>query len=300
MSTRFLEIIEKSRKGNPNNKGTPPKPSQLNESQKYVRLQTDKGRFYQTPEGTFPSVTTILTATDPKGNGNIERIKRENPALAQDWDRLRYMGTLVHGVVSAYYRHGEHWAEDQDFPHGVLMDGKKLLGIDESKDILDELQSVKPQVAALRDVLYQFRSPLWSEGPIGELANNSALTIGDDQIPRIWHPRLGYAGCPDIALCKYRGETVMVDIKTSNCRYSRSYGKGKFKFDKVKLQLAAYDLAMQHTLDVPPHDKLLAMVVHPLKDSDCMYKAQIIELTEDERLTAEKDWKQRVYQYKAS
>ena len=96
------------------------------------------------------------------------------------------------------------------------------------------------------------------------------LSMGGDGISRVWHPGIhenknqGWAGAPDI-IAEYKGQLILGDLKTSNGPYySRwpgsetpkgEYGKrraGFVKYTKCQLQLAAYSLAIEHTIDLVP------------------------------------------------
>jgi hypothetical protein len=94
--------------------------------------------------------------------------------------------------------------------------------------------------------------------------------MGGDGISRVWHPGVhetetwGWAGAPDI-VAEYQGQTVLGDLKTSNGLYFSKwpgpetprdqYGMkraGFMKYQKCQMQMAAYALALEHTVGIVP------------------------------------------------
>jgi len=86
----------------------------------------------------------------------------------------------------------------------------------------------------------------------------------------VWHPgvneeeKWGWAGAPDI-VAEYKGKIVLGDLKTSNGPYyskwpgpetpKNQYGMrraGFMKYQKCQLQLAAYALGLEHTVNIKP------------------------------------------------
>lgn len=75
---------------------------------------------------------------------------------------------------------------------------------------------------------------------------------------------MGWAGTPDI-VCEYKGKVVLGDLKTSNGPYyarwpgadtpKKLYGMkraGFMKYSKCQMQMAAYALALEHTVNIKP------------------------------------------------
>ena len=191
-----------------------------------TRLSIDGSRHYKTPYGALPSVTTILSAT--QGNkAALERWNKKNPGKREEAAKR---GTAVHSRME-HYLLGE-----REFP---------------KDDIVD------PFWKGLPEKLDKFDNVIWAENPIQD---DYSWTIGGDGISRGWHPgdgdgeTHGWAGAPDI-----------IDLKTSNGLY---YGKwpgadtprdeygmrraGFVKYQKCCMQLAAYDLAIEHTIGIKP------------------------------------------------
>ena len=204
-----------------------------------TRLTINGSRHYKTPYGDLPSVTTILSATS--GNkAALERWAKKNPGGRE---AAAARGTKVHSLMEEY-----------------------LLGIDKDPQIDD------PEIAefwnGLPDNLSKLENILWAENPVDP--DTYGWTLGGDGISRVWHPgkdensKHGWAGAPDI-VAEYKGKIVLGDLKTSNGPYyskwpgsdtpKSEYGKrraGFMKYSKCQLQLAAYALALEHTIDIVP------------------------------------------------
>lgn len=204
-----------------------------------TRLTINGSRHYKTPYGALPSVTTILSATS--GNkAALERWAAKNPGGRE---AAAARGTKVHSLMEEY-----------------------LLGINKDPVIEDE------EIAAFWDGLPQNLDKLdrvvWAENPANP--NDFAWTMGGDGISRVWHPGVhetetwGFAGAPDI-VAEYKGKVVLGDLKTSNGPYyakwpgpetmKSEYGMkraGFMKYTKCMMQLGAYALALEHTVNIVP------------------------------------------------
>jgi len=64
--------------------------------------------FYQTPDGRFPSVTTVVGW---KKNQFFAEWRKNNPKEAQ---RTRVRGTKLHSLVENYVKNSPEWNKDQD------------------------------------------------------------------------------------------------------------------------------------------------------------------------------------------
>ncbi len=204
-----------------------------------TRVTIDGSRYYKTPYGALPSVTTILSATS--GNkAALERWAKKNPGGRE---AAAARGTKVHSLMEEY-----------------------LLGVNKNPQI------DSPEIAefwdGLSDNLDKLENVVWAENPVNPY--DYAWTMGGDGISRVWHPganesdKHGWAGAPDI-VAEYQGKLILGDLKTSNGPYySRwpgadtpkgEYGKrraGFMKYTKCQLQLAAYSLALEHTIGLVP------------------------------------------------
>ena len=221
-------------------------------SQGDTRVTIDGSRHYKTPYGALPSVTTILSATS--GNkAALERWAKKNPGGRE---AAAARGTKVHSLMEEY-----------------------LLGVNKDPQIED------PEIAefwdGLADNLDKLENVVWAENPANP--DDYGWTMGGDGISRVWHPGVdenksqGWAGAPDI-VAEYKGQLVLGDLKTSNGPYySRSpgagtpkseYGKrraGFMKYSKCQLQMAAYALALEHTIGLKP--ELIMTFVATREDS---------------------------------
>jgi len=204
-----------------------------------TRLTIDGSRHYKTPYGALPSVTTILSATS--GNkAALERWAKKNPGGRE---AAAARGTKVHSLMEEY-----------------------LLGINKDPQIDD------PEIAEFWDGLPtnldKLENVVWAENPAKP--DDYGWTMGGDGISRVWHPGAdknqtqGWAGAPDI-VAEYKGQLVLGDLKTSNGPYysrwpgagtpKSEYGKrraGFMKYSKCQLQMAAYSLALEHTIGLKP------------------------------------------------
>ena len=204
-----------------------------------TRLTINGNRHYKTPYGALPSVTTILSATG--GNkAALERWAAKNPGGRE---AAAARGTRVHSLMEEY-----------------------LLGINKDPVIDDE------EIAAFWDGLPQNLDKLervvWAERPANP--DDFAWAMGGDGISRVWHPGAhetetwGWAGAPDI-VAEYKGKVVLGDLKTSNGPYyakwpgpdtlKSEYGMkraGFMKYQKCQMQMGAYALALEHTVNIVP------------------------------------------------
>ena len=204
-----------------------------------TRLTINGSRHYKTPYGALPSVTTILSATG--GNkAALERWAKKNPGGRE---AAAARGTKVHSLMEEF-----------------------LLGI-ERNPVIDD-----PEIASFWEGLPQnlekLENVIWAENPAKP--GDFGWTMGGDGISRVWHPgvneeeKWGWAGAPDI-VAEYKGKIVLGDLKTSNGPYyskwpgpetpKNQYGMrraGFMKYQKCQLQLAAYALGLEHTVNIKP------------------------------------------------
>lgn len=223
-----------------------------------TRLTINGSRHYKTPYGALPSVTTILSATS--GNkAALERWAAKNPGGRE---AAAARGTKVHSLMEEY-----------------------LLGINKDPVIEDE------EIAAFWDGLPQNLDKLdrvvWAENPANP--DDFAWTMGGDGISRVWHPGVkeeetwGWAGAPDI-VAEYKGKVVLGDLKTSNGPYyakwpgpetmKSEYGMkraGFMKYTKCMMQMGAYALALEHTVNIIPE---ILMIFVATKDRCQVFAVQ--------------------------
>ena len=204
-----------------------------------TRLTINGNRHYKTPYGALPSVTTILSATG--GNkAALERWAAKNPGGRE---AAAARGTRVHSLMEEY-----------------------LLGINKEPVIDDE--EIALFWEGLPQNLDKLERVVWAENPANP--DDFAWTMGGDGISRVWHPGVhetenwGWAGAPDI-VAEYKGKVVLGDLKTSNGPYyakwpgpdtlKSEYGMkraGFMKYQKCQMQMGAYALALEHTVNIVP------------------------------------------------
>ena len=204
-----------------------------------TRLTINGSRHYRTPYGSLPSVTTILSATSGS-KAALERWAKKNPGGRE---AAAARGTRVHSLMEEY-----------------------LLGVNKDPQIDDE--EIAAFWSGLPENLDKLERVFWAENPVNP--DDFAWTIGGDGISRVWHPGVhetevrGWAGAPDIG-AEYKGKVVLGDLKTSNGLYFSKwpgpetprdqYGMkraGFMKYKKCMLQLGAYALGMEHTINISP------------------------------------------------
>ncbi len=206
-----------------------------------TRLTINGSRHYKTPYGALPSVTTILSET--QGNkAALERWAKKNPGGKE---AAAARGTKVHSLM-------EHF----------------LLGSDRNPEIKN--LEIAEFWEGLPENLGKLENIVWAENPANP--DDYAWTMGGDGVSRVWHPGFnedgdenwGWAGTPDI-VAEYKGKVVLGDLKTSNGPYysrwpgpstpKNEYGKrraGFMKYQKCQMQMAAYALALEHTVKIIP------------------------------------------------
>lgn len=204
-----------------------------------TRLTINGNRHYKTPYGALPSVTTILSAT--QGNkAALERWAAKNPGGRE---AAAARGTKVHSLMEEY-----------------------LLGI--NKEPVIDNEEIAQFWEGLPQNLDKLERVVWAENPANP--DDFAWTMGGDGISRVWHPGVhetenwGWAGAPDI-VAEYKGKVVLGDLKTSNGLYfsrwpgpetlKSEYGMkraGFMKYQKCQMQMGAYALALEHTVNIVP------------------------------------------------
>jgi hypothetical protein len=204
-----------------------------------TRLTINGNRHYKTPYGALPSVTTILSATG--GNkAALERWAAKNPGGRE---AAAARGTRVHSLMEEY-----------------------LLGI--NKEPVIDNEEIAQFWDGLPQNLDKLERVVWAENPANP--DDFAWTMGGDGISRVWHPGVhetetwGWAGAPDI-VAEYKGKVVLGDLKTSNGPYyakwpgpdtlKSEYGMkraGFMKYQKCQMQMGAYALALEHTVNIVP------------------------------------------------
>jgi len=215
-----------------------------------ARITLNGKRHYTTPlfTGPAPSVTTIISETASEQNKKkLEMWSKANPGVKE---KAAERGTAVHYGMEQYLKGNK----DPEIPEEYI-----------------EFWSGMPKI------LDQFGDVLWAESPILEAFD---FTMGADEVARVWgadEEGRAWAGAPDI-IGFVEDKLTLADLKTSVKPYSRKWPKeyekgskewrdllgGYMKFKKTCKQLAAYDLAIQQTLDVKV-DQAAILVSTPLR-----------------------------------
>ena len=215
-----------------------------------ARITLNGKRHYTTPlfTGPAPSVTTIISETASEQNKKkLEMWSKANPGVKE---KAAERGTAVHYGMEQYLKGNK----DPEIPEEYV-----------------EFWSGMPKI------LDQFGDVLWAESPILEAFD---FTMGADEVARVWgadEEGRAWAGAPDI-IGFVEDKLTLADLKTSVKPYSRKWPKeyekgskewrdllgGYMKFKKTCKQLAAYDLAIQQTLDVKV-DQAAILVSTPLR-----------------------------------
>lgn len=201
-----------------------------------ARISLNGKRHYTTPlpTGPAPSVTTIIGETASEANKRkLEMWSKNNPGVKE---KAAERGTAIHYGMECYLK------------------GNK------NPEIADEY---KDFWAGMPPILDQFEEVLWAESPVLDKFN---FTMGADEVARVWgcdSEGRAWAGAPDI-IAVANGKLTLADLKTSVKPYSRRWPKdlekgspewrdllgGHMKFKKTCKQLAAYDIAIEQTLDM--------------------------------------------------
>ena len=201
-----------------------------------ARISLNGKRHYTTPlpTGPAPSVTTIIGETASEANKRkLEMWSKNNPGVKE---KAAERGTAIHYGMECYLK------------------GNK------NPEIAEEY---KDFWAGMPPILDQFEEVLWAESPV---LDKFDFTMGADEVARVWgsdSEGRAWAGAPDI-IAVANGKLTLADLKTSVKPYSRRWPKdlekgspewrdllgGHMKFKKTCKQLAAYDIAIEQTLDM--------------------------------------------------
>jgi hypothetical protein len=192
-----------------------------------TRFEIDGVRYYRTGDDAtkaYPSVTAILGKTaGAKAQQTLAQWNLRNPGARE---AAAKRGSIIHAACEAYIR------------------GRPI-------DVPEELL---PYWNGLSKHLDRYDSFLWSEKP---LLPKWSFCTGEEGLSRVWSHKHKYCGCPD--LVGYRkGAIWLADFKSSVGPYSRYYPKednraqfgGWSKFNKCGIQLGAYAIALEETLDI--------------------------------------------------
>ena len=200
-----------------------------------ARLTINGKRHYNTPFNTGPaaSVTTIISETASEANKKkLEMWSKNNPGVKE---AAAERGTAIHSCMEHYLK-----KEDVDVPPQY-----------------EDFWSGMP------DILDQFQEVIWAETPLYE---KHQFALSSDGIGRVWgrdEEERPWVGSPDI-IGVAGNKLTLADLKTSVKPYCRWWPKdlekgstewrdrlgGYMKFNKCCLQLGAYALGIEQTLNM--------------------------------------------------
>jgi len=202
---------------------------------KDARIVLNGKRHYYNPFGTdpTPSVTTLISETASEANKKkLEMWSKNNPGVKE---AAAERGTAIHSCMEMYLKKQpfEVPPEYSDFWTGM------------------------------EPMLDQFEEVIWAETP---LYDHHQYCLSSDEVGRVWgrnNEGFSWVGSPDI-IGVANGKLTLADLKTSAKPYCRWWPKdlekgslewrnrlgGYMKFNKCCLQLGAYALGIEQTLNM--------------------------------------------------
>ena len=215
-----------------------------------ARITLNGKRHYTTPlfTGPAPSVTTIISETASEQNKKkLEMWSKANPGVKE---KAAERGTSIHYGMEQYLKGNKNPEIPKEY---------------------EEFWNGMPPILDL------FGDIIWAESPVLDAFD---FTLGSDDVARVWgadNEGRAWAGAPDI-IGFVKDKLTLADLKTSVKPYSRKWPKdyekgsqpwrdllgGYMKFKKTLKQLAAYDLAIQQTLNITV-DQAAILVSTPLR-----------------------------------
>jgi len=202
---------------------------------KPARVVINGKRHYETPFNTGPaaSVTTIISQTASEANKKkLEMWSKNNPGVKE---AAAERGTAIHSCMEMFLK----------------------------KEVFDVPPQYQEFWTGMPDILEQFEEVLWAETP---LRDDHFFSLSEDGIGRVWGrdaEERPWVGSPDI-IGVANGKLTLADLKTSAKPYCRWWPKdlekgclewrnrlgGYMKFKKTCLQLGAYALGIEQTLNM--------------------------------------------------
>lgn len=241
---------------------------------KPARIVINGKRHYETPFLTGPaaSVTTIISETASEANKRkLELWSKNNPGVKE---AAAERGTSIHSCMEHYLK-----KEDVDVP-----------------------QEYEDYWNGMPNMLDQFQEVIWAETP---LLDHHQFALSEDGIGRVWgrdEEERPWVGSPDI-IGIAGGKLTLADLKTSAKPYCRWWPKeypkgspewrvrlgGYMKFKKCCLQLGAYALGIEQTLNMKVDQA--AILVSTPED------IQLFKISRRHLDFCEKDWLKVVGEY---
>ena len=241
---------------------------------KPARIVINGKRHYETPFLTGPaaSVTTIISETASEANKKkLELWSKNNPGVKE---AAAERGTAIHSCMEHYLK-----KEDVDVP-----------------------EQYADYWTGMPNILNQFDEVVWAETP---LYDDHQFALSEDGIGRVWgrdEEERPWVGSPDI-IGIAGGKLTLADLKTSAKPYCRWWPKdypkgspewrvrlgGYMKFKKCCLQLGAYALGIEQTLNMKVDQA--AILVSTPEDT------QLFKISRRHLDFCQKDWLKVVAEY---
>ena len=195
-----------------------------------TRIDTDHGRFYQTPTGKYPSVNTILDATMlPEDIARLEKWRKKNEKLPKQEGEISAAerGTLMHEAVANYF-------QDRTLTNPELH------------------PTVQPYWKSIKPWLLKAGQPATVT-----FSSSSSSPIPTVELP-VYHSELQYAGTLDWIGYWEDDILSLVDFKSSGRMKKKSW------MGRARLQCAAYKLAFESLFDLRIENVVIP-VANPFK-----------------------------------
>ena len=239
-----------------------------------ARITLNGKRHYNTPFNTGPaaSVTTIISETASEANKKkLEMWSKNNPGVKE---AAAERGTAIHSCMEMYLKR-----EDFDVP-----------------------EQYSDFWGGMPDILDQFQEVIWAETPLYE---KHQFALSSDGIGRVWgrdEEERPWVGSPDI-IGVAGNKLTLADLKTSVKPYCRWWPKdlekgstewrdrlgGYMKFNKCCLQLGAYALGIEQTLNMKVQQA--AILVSTPKDT------QLFKISRRHLNSCQEKWLKVVNEY---
>ena len=243
-------------------------------NEKPARVTIHGKRHYETPFNTGPaaSVTTIISETASEANKKkLEMWAKNNPGVKE---AAAERGTAIHSCMEMYLK----------------------------KEAFDVPPDYADFWTGMPEILDQFQEVLWAETP---MRDDHQFALSEDGIGRVWgrdEEERPWVGSPDI-IGVAGNKLTLADLKTSVKPYSRWWPKdlekgcmewrdrlsGYMKFQKCCLQLGAYALGIEQTLNMKVQQA--AIIVSTPADT------QLFKITRNHLNICQEKWLKVVNEY---
>lgn len=180
-----------------------------------TRIDTDQGRFYETPGGKFPSVNTILDVTmSPEDKARLSKWRKKNKDLPKQEGEISAAerGTMMHEAIAEF------------------LANRSLVNSELHPTVEPFWKSIKPWLLTI------------GKSATVSFPGSSAPAIAIE-LP-VYHSQLKYAGTLDWVGYWEEDILSLVDFKSSGRLKKKSW------MGRARLQCAAYKLAFESLFDL--------------------------------------------------